>query len=58
MKKKGKDSDVDDEGNPIETSPAILVDEPLPPLSMRWQELSWKTLCDDEDWRKQFKAIR
>lgn len=33
-------------------------DDQLGNLTIKWDQLSWKTLCDDEEWRRDFEKVR
>ena len=51
--KKEKGSDGEE---PEETG--VADDGQLTNLTIKWEQLSWKVLCDEEEWRAQFQRIR
>lgn len=52
--KKDKDPDSELELD----STADSDDEQLTNVTMTWDQLSWKILCDEDEWRSQFAGIR
>ncbi|KAI1294867.1 hypothetical protein HDE_06057 [Halotydeus destructor] len=52
-KKSGEEGDGEDTDLSSDSSSPRLE-----PLSVRWSELSWKILCDEDEWRSQFVPIR
>lgn len=64
--KKGSESSGGEEDNEIAAeeseSTALALDadgnQQLEPLSAPWELLSWKVICDDDEMREQFGAIR
>lgn len=53
--KKDKDPDSDSD---VDDSSADIGDEQLTNVTMTWEQLSWKILCDEDEWRTQFNRIR
>lgn len=53
--KKSNPSDGEDSG--LDESPE-MDEEQLTNVTITWNQLSWKILCDEDEWRAQFRGIR
>lgn len=48
----------EDEDYSSDESQDYAEDSQLTDVSIRFEQLGWKVLCDDDEWRQQFKKVR
>lgn len=58
MPPKNSESEDSSEGDSRTIQLQLDGNQQLEPLSITWELLSWKTICDDDEWREQFSKIR